>query len=448
MSPLLIVVMPPIGHTTCSGTAIEAVLQCSKSNWGYNNHVAAPAPAAIPPITEQYLRLPRVKPSRRAFLGFLLIGTLISIPATALPAWDYHLQPPFLAIGLHFLSLAFGVFLTLRLGAFVLRRFSTHQVFLFGLAVASAALLALEFCAPPQPIGWRHGAFFLIGIAMGSLMGATFQMLQPLYEQNPAATVNLAGGFLGLGALLPALIGALAYVWTEFRGLYIVLALVPAALCFTLRPNGTGTKSPAAGETLGAMLREIQSPMHVLFALLLFFETAAELSVAQWTGLHLILRSGMAPSTALYFLCFYCLCLLGGRFLAQAMLAQFSHRRLLLASAAMSWLGLTIFSTTLNATGAVLGLSLSALGFSFVYPLLVERIGSRFREYHSNLFHGIFGLGMLGGFLAPAVIGFWAAWGGESTAMTVPLWCSLLVFLLLLLLWVESKISASRVPRS
>ena len=195
------------------------------------------------------------------------------------------------------------------------------------------------------------------------------------------------------------------------------------------------------------VLRESQSPVHVLFAALLFFETAAELSVLQWAALHLILQAGMSPSAALYFLSFYCLALLGGRFVAQALMQYFPHRRLLLASAAMSWLGILIFSSTNNFLGAGLGLALSALGFSFVYPLLVERIGNRFREYHSSLFHGIFGW-MLGGFLAPALIAFWALWSSEASAMMVPFWCSLLVFLLLLLLWVESKISASRVARS
>ena len=95
-----------------------------------------------------------------------------------------------------------------------------------------------------------------------------------------------------------------------------------------------------------------------------------------------------------------------------------------------------------------MGLLLSALGFSFVYPLLVERIGSRFREYHSSLFHGIFGLGMLGGFLAPAVIALWADYSSEASAMSVPLVCSLFVFLLLLMLWIESKISGIRAARS
>jgi len=140
--------------------------------------------------------------------------------------------------------------------------------------------------------------------------------------------------------------------------------------------------------------------------------------------------------------------LLAGRIVAQTLMRHVAHRRLLLASAAMSWVGILMFGSTDNRFGALLGLSLAGFGFAFVYPLLVERIGNRFVEYQSSLFHGIFGLGMLGGFLAPAAIAFGAAWGSETSAMTVPLWCSLVVFVILALIWVESKISGSRVVRS
>ncbi len=385
---------------------------------------------------------------RRALLGFFLIGVLIAIPAAALPAWNYHLQPPYLAIGFHFLSFALGVLFALRLNRWLLGRLGAHRTFGGALILAALGIVLAQAMTPPQPESGRHLAFALIGIALGGIMASTFQLLRHLYEQDSAATVNLAGGLMGLGALLTALLGALSYSWMEFRGVFLLLSLTPFAAAAWLFRQGEPTVIAPLDVGLRAALKESRSPVHVLFAALLFFETAAELSVLEWSALHMILRSGMSPSAALYLLSYYCLALLGGRFAAQAVLHRIPHRRLLLASAALSWLGILIFGSTDNYLGAVLGLTLCATGFSFVYPLLVERIGSRFREYHSSLFHGIFGLAMLGGFLAPALIAFGAHWASETSAMTVPLWCSLLVFLILVLIWVESKISASRVARN
>ena len=406
------------------------------------------ATPALAPEAALPVEAPPRSANRRAFLGFFLIGILISTPATTLLVWNYHQQPPYLAIGGHFLSFAAGVLLALRTGRMLLSRLGSHRLLAIASLVAAIGILLPEFSLPPATVAFRHASFAILGLALGAIMAASFNLVQHLYKQDPAATVNVAGGLMGLGAFIPALLSAMSYSWTEFRGLFLLLAIVPVgAAIYLLRQ-----KHPAAsaGIDLGFadVLREFRSPVHLLFAALLFFETAAELSVAQWAPLHLVLRCGMSPSTALYFLAFYCLTLLTGRFAAQALLQRYAHRRLLLASAAMSWMGIAIFSSADNFTGAALGLALSAFGFAFVYPLLVERIGSRFREYHSSVFHGVFGLGMLGGFLAPALIGFWAAFSEEASAMTLPLWCSLLVFLLLVLLWLESKISESRVSRS
>jgi fucose permease len=397
-------------------------------------------PALAPPVLNP-AGIQNHGADRRAFLGFFLIGVLLAIPGAALPAWDYHLQPPYLAIGFHFLSFAIGILLSLRTSTIFLHRFGAHRLLAASLLMAALGIILVEFSAPPSPQIARHLSLGIVGLAQGAMMAATLQLLRRLYERDPAATINLAGGLMGLGSLLTALLGALAYSWTEFDGLFILLALAPFGAAAWFFRQGFPVDSEIIDLGFKEVLTEARSPVHVLFACLLFFETAAEVSVLQWAALHLILRSGMSPSAAMYFLSF-------GRFVAQALLQRFPHRRLLLVSAGMSWLGILIFGSTNNFLGAVMGLSLSAIGFSFIYPLLVERIGSRFREFHSSLFHGIFGIGMLGGFLAPAVIAFWANLSSESSAMTVPLWCSLMVFLLLLMLWVEAKISGIRAARS
>ncbi len=386
--------------------------------------------------------------NRRAFAGFFLIGVLISTPATTLLVWNYHLQPPYSVIGGHFFSYALGVLLALRTGRLLLTRLGAHRLLALSALAGAIGIMMPEFSLPPAASALRHASFGILGLALGGVMAATFQLVQRLYQQDAAATVNVAGGLMGLGALLPALFSAISYSWTEFRGLFVLLALIPLAIGLFVFRHKPAAQVSTLDLGFVDVLREFRSPVHLLFAALLFFETAAELSVAQWAPLHLVLSSGMSPAAALYFLSFYCLALLTGRFAAQAMLQRYSHRRLLMASAAMSWMGISILGSANNMTGAALGLALSAFGFSFVYPLLVERIGARFREYHSSAFHGVFGLGMLGGFLAPALIAFWAAYSGEAAAMTLPLVCSFLVFVLLALLWIESKISAARVVRS
>ncbi|MFN7542058.1 MAG: MFS transporter [Acidobacteriota bacterium] len=390
-----------------------------------------------------------VKPgSRRAFLGFFLIGMLMGIPGTALVVWGYHLNPPYVGIGVHFLSFAGGVLAALWASRQILDWMGVHGALKAGAVVAAIGIVMVGMGAPPVAEVWRDLALGFVGVAQGMVMGATFQLLRRLYEQDPAATVNLAGGLMGLGTFMTALLGALAYAGLDFEGVFLLVSLAPFGMAVWMFRKGNPVREEGLDLGFQAVWRETRSPVHVLFAGLLFFETAAEVSVLEWVPLHLVLRSGMSPGQALGILSYYCMVLLAGRIVAQTLMRHVAHRRLLLASAAMSWVGILMFGSTDNRFGALLGLSLAGFGFAFVYPLLVERIGNRFVEYQSSLFHGIFGLGMLGGFLAPAAIAFGAAWGSETSAMTVPLWCSLVVFVILALIWVESKISGSRVVRS
>lgn len=383
--------------------------------------------------------------NRQALIGFFLIGMLIALPGALLPAWGYHFRPDFSRIGFNFLCQTAGVVITLRLARRILSWLGAQRTMMAALLAAAIGIAGLglaESLGAAYLTLARNTGLFWIGLAAGGLIAAAFHLVQPLYEHDPAATVNLSGGLLGLGSLLPSLLAAMAYSLSSFEGLFWLLALPPALLAFLVHRSGKGPEPPLPDLGFREVFQELRSPVHVLFAALLFFQTAAELGIAGWSSLHLILRVGMSPSSALLCLSLYWFCLVIGRLVAQSLLRRLPHRRILLSSAAMAWLGILLLAATDNRFGALLGLGLTAFGFAFVYPLLVERIGSRFQAYHSSLFHGIFGIGMIGGFLAPALIGWIAQDAGIGFAMTVPMGASFLVFILLFAIWVESKISS------
>jgi FtsH-binding integral membrane protein len=73
-------------------------------------------------------------------------------------------------------------------------------------------------------------------------------------------------------------------------------------------------------------------------------------------------------------------------------------------------------------------------------------IGHRFPYYHPGFYNGIFSLAMAGGLLTPGVMGYIASVRGVSSIMVVPLIGSVVVFVLLLLLWLESRLRALSAP--
>jgi fucose permease len=84
---------------------------------------------------------------------------------------------------------------------------------------------------------------------------------------------------------------------------------------------------------------------------------------------------------------------------------------------------------------------LLGLSFAAIYPITAEWIGRRFHYYHPGFFNGIFSLGLVGGMLAPWMIGELADWAGLWVIMTLPAIGTCMVVLLLCLIWMNAKVT-------
>ncbi len=187
--------------------------------------------------------------------------------------------------------------------------------------------------------------------------------------------------------------------------------------------------------------QDFRSTGAVLFALLLFFQFGNEWSIAGWLPLFLIHELGKSPKTSLSMLAFYWLALLVGRTIAVSALPRLPHGKLLLASVLSALFGCVILLSTNNLFGAGTAILLIGAGFASIYPLVAEKIGRRFPYYNPGLFNGIFSFALMGGMLAPASLGYTAARFGIGVVMWLPVFGTTMVFVLLLLLWLESKVT-------
>jgi fucose permease len=188
---------------------------------------------------------------------------------------------------------------------------------------------------------------------------------------------------------------------------------------------------------------DFRSPAAILFGLLLFFQFGNEWAIAGWLPLFLVQRLGVNPATAILLLGVYWGALILGRFIMQAILPRVSHGKLLMSSVVAAMFGCVILTLTDNRFGAVVALLLLGGGFASIYPLVVEKIGIRFPNYHPGLFNGLFSLAVTGGLLSAASLGLWAHWLGIGVIMGLPLIGSIAVFVLLLAIWLEARLTGS-----
>jgi predicted MFS family arabinose efflux permease len=315
-----------------------------------------------------------------------------------------------------------------------------------GSGVACASLLYLAAVPVAASPFWRLFGLAGVGLSIGLLNTAVFHALSDAYRHEPAATVNLGGAVFGLGSLVTAVtVAGTFYVYTV-PSILILLATLPGfhSGLFLKWPFPTYPQRPSP--SFSEALHDFRSLGAVLFALLLFLQFGNEWAVAGWLPVFLTQRLGISPETSLWLLALYWLSLIVGRILAQSILHKISHARLLFGSMLAAIFGCLILSVTNNLFGAVTGILLLGGGFASIYPLVVEKIGHRFPYYHPGFFNGIFSFALVGGLVAPWLLGHMAEFFGVGVVMALPAAGSVLVLVLLLLIWLEARMSEHTPP--
>lgn len=402
----------------------------------YNVLVVTPAhPPAMPPLATP------AQAARKGLLGIFFSGFYLGLLGAILPAWRHHIEPNYLLIGAYFLCQNLGVIGGALLGHRVSRTRGLRFSMSLGSGLAAAALLGLALFSPPMTFWGRLASLALLGMGAGLLNSGVWQAITPAYEHDRAATLNLTGAVLAIGALAAALFVSGTFFVYTVSSILLLLAVAPLFASIVYARSNLPAAPAVEQAEMRVVWREMKSPAAVLLALLLFVQFGNEGAVAGWLALFLSLRLGQSPATSLLLLALFWAALLIGRGVAQWLLPRVPHGRLLLSAVFFPMFASAILSATDNLFGAVTGIVLMGAGFSIILPLVMERIGDRFPYFHPGFFNGIFSLALTGGLLAPASLGLYAHVWGVRVVMGLPLVGSILVLILVLLIILEAKLS-------
>jgi MFS transporter, FHS family, glucose/mannose:H+ symporter len=378
----------------------------------------------------------------RSLATFLVSGILMSFLGAILPAWGYHLRPGFAEVGGYFLSLAVGLLVSVGAAHFLLPSRGLKFLLMAGSGLGCGAFLFLAFSSPPAPAAWRLFGVFAIGFSAGLLNAGVFHAISPIYQRDRAATVNLAGLLFGTGSLATALLVAGTYYVYTVPSILILFAALPGLYAVACSNAKLSAQSTLKALPLMQVLRDFKNPGAVLFSLLLFFQFGNEWSIAGWLALFLIRRLGISPADSLLLLALYWGALLVGRLVSQLILKRVNRALLLLGSIVSALMGTMVLASTNNLFGAIMGVLFVGAGYASIYPLVVEKIAHRFPYYHPGFYNGLFSLAMTGGFLAPWILGYFAEAWGIQAVMILPMIGTCMVFVLVLLIMLESKLSS------
>ena len=372
----------------------------------------------------------------------MVSGFLLALPGGLLPLWGYHIEPDFGTAGNYFLALGIGVAAGGALARRGAEKTSLERLLGAGCFTAALALLLLSVAAPPAQVWYQTMALLIAGTAAGIVNTAVLEGMSQSYESNPAPTTLLAGIFFGAGSVLAALLMAQTFGEQGATRLLAIAALIPVAMG-VLFSHSHILRVKVPEISMQQSVRDLRSPLAVFFALLLFFQFGNEWSIAGWLPVFLIDRLGISPATAVTLLALYWTALMLGRIAASRILPLVRHGRMLAVSAFCALFGCTLLAAAGSRFGVIFGLLLTGAGFSAIYPLVAERIASRFSYYHPGYFNGIFTFALMGGILSPFVLGHAAAGSGLGVVPMAAMAGSCAVFGLVLLIWLGRKVSGS-----
>lgn len=378
----------------------------------------------------------------RILSGLLVSGFLLALPGGLLPLWGYHLRMNFTSAANYFLALGLGVVAGAAASFRLRNRIVPGSLLSVGCFAGSLALLLLAQAAPPASFWLQWAALVTCGVGASVVSTAVFEALAPAYEQDRAGIVLRGGIFFGAGSMLAAGLLSNSIAAIDPGRSLLITALFPALAGIAF----ARLKFPAApvrSLPVVQAVRDLRSVLAVLFALLLFFQFANEWSIAGWLPIFLIDRVGMSPANALSMLLLYWLALTSGRVIAARLLRRVNHAKMVAASGFCALFGCAALRFAGTDFGVVVAILFAGAGFSAIYPLAVERISTRFSYYHPGYFNGIFTFAMLGGILAPFLLGHAAGiWGLEIVPLAA-MAGSCAVLGLILLIWLGRTVSGS-----
>jgi fucose permease len=205
------------------------------------------------------------------------------------------------------------------------------------------------------------------------------------------ATMNLAEGFFGVGAMIgPAIVTALLTAGLSWKYLYVTASI----MCAVLMIIALGVRYPTMKATtdepinLARTLRMMKNPYALGFSLLIMLYVATEVAIYVWMPTLLKDYSGPAAHIVAYALTTFFVLRAAGRFLGVWMLSHFRW------STVLMWFGCAIFACF--AASLVGGrdvaawlLPLSGLFMSVMYPTINSKGISCFEKSEHGAVAGV-----------------------------------------------------------
>lgn len=259
-----------------------------------------------------------------------------------------------------------------------------HKFMLIGNCVlVLAGLMGVAFATTAGVLQWSIVA---IGFGGGVLNGETNALVSDIYDDRlRGSRLSFLGVFYGLGALtIPVLLGSLEQTYdytTILCGIGILMA-IGIVVCLPMR-------FPAPKQPQGFPLKDaakvITSPVMIVLALVLFFQSGTEGITNNWTTTFLQSR-GYEAATGQLALSAMLVGLTAARLLQGIMLSRLDAGRVLCLSLGVAIAGYAVLLASPSSMTVVGSMVLVGAGLASTFPIILGILGQRFAALSGTAF--------------------------------------------------------------
>jgi MFS family permease len=300
-------------------------------------------------------------------------------------------------------SLPVGLVSTMPFIGWLLTRYSTRAMMLFGTVFLGVVLVALGFAGNVWPLAF---SLFFFGIARNFMtlsVNTQAVAVQGLYKKSIMTTFHGIWSMAGFGGAALGLIMVYFNVVPKWHFLAVAIVLDIIAFCFI---KYTLNQKPAP-RAPGPLFSRPDKYL-LKFSLICFCCMACENTMYDWSALYF--QKQVSPEKVIASAAFaiYLVAMTAGRFFGDRIVTRAGIKTVLRFSGLFIFAGLLIAVTFPYPVPVILGFILVGLGVSSVVPMVFSLAGKSANMSSSSALASISTVGYLGFVLVPPLVG-WVA---------------------------------------
>jgi MFS family permease len=290
-------------------------------------------------------------------------------------------------------------------------------------------VLAMESVAFAPSIAILQASFFFIGLGGGVINGGTNALAADITSEGKSAKLSLLGVFYGLGALgMPLVIGTL----TRYFKYEAIISIIGVFILLPMVYFGI-VKFPEPKQKQGFPIAEafslLKEPLLILMGFILFFESALEGMVGNWTTTFLK-SVNISVENSLYFLSCQVAAIAIVRLILSRLLSKISTRIVMYVSFALIIAGAIFLATISSFLIALLAMLCLGAGFAAGFPVILGYVGELYTRMTGTAFSIVIVLALAGNTLLNYLVGVISKVWGINKFPVVLAFCVVLMMLL------------------